>query len=94
MTRAFLWFGLLSGLVFCAICTYYALLDWRELQRAYAAYSNLQSDEMVAVFRAESRQNIHRINVFADVVWALLSAILATLCATGLSILRLLSDKK
>ena len=94
MTRAFLWFGFLSGLIFCAVCTFYARLDWGELQRAYAAFSSLKSDDLIAVFRAEARQNIHRINVFADVVWALLSAILATLCATSLAVLRRLDDKK
>ncbi len=45
-------------------------------------------------FLAESRQNIHRINLFADVVWALLSAILAVVSASGLAILHRLDGRK
>lgn len=93
ITRAFLIFGVVSGLIFCGICAYYALIDWRELRRAYAAFSLAQNGDLKAVFIAEARQNIHRINVFADVVWALLSAILSVASATGLAILRRLDGK-
>ncbi len=91
--RTFLWFGLVSGLVFCAVCAYYSLLDWRELRRAYAAFSAAQNGDLKAVFLADARQNIHRINVFADVVWALLSAILSVMSATGLALTRRLEGK-
>ncbi len=93
ITRAFLIFGFLSGFIFCGICAYYALLDWRELRRAYAAFSLAQNGDLKTVFVAEARQNIHRINVFADVVWALLSATLSVICATSLAILRRLDEK-
>lgn len=94
MTRALLWFGLASGLAWCAVCFYGSLLDWRELQRAYAAFASSQSADLKTVFLAEARQNIHRINLFADVVWALLSAILAVVSALGLAILNRLDEKK
>jgi predicted PurR-regulated permease PerM len=94
MTRALLCFGVVSGLIFCAVCTYYSLLDWRELQRAYAAFAASQNADLKTVFVAEARQNIHRINLFADVVWALLSAILAVISAVGLAILNRLDKKK
>ena len=41
---------------------------------------------MSVLFVAEARQNIHRINVFADVVWALLGAIVAAIGIHGLCI--------
>ncbi len=94
ITRAFLTFGVLSSLIFCGICTYYSQVDWHALQRAYVVFSSVQNAGLKTVFVAEARQNIHRINVFADVVWALLSAILSVVCATGLAILRRLDEKK
>ncbi len=94
MTRALLWFGVVSGFLFCALCSYYSLLDWGELRRAYAVFSVSQDGDLKTVFVAEARQNIHRINLFADVVWALLSAILAVVSAVGLAILRRLDEKK
>jgi predicted PurR-regulated permease PerM len=94
MTRALLTFGLVSGLVLAAVCAYYSLIDWRELRRAYHVFSTSQNADLKTVFLADARQNIHRVNVFADVVWALLSAILAVISATGLAILRHLGEKK
>lgn len=93
MTRAFLWFGLVSGLVFWTVCTYYSQVDWRELQRAYAAFIAAQDADLKTVFIAQARQDIHRTNVFADVVWALLSAILAIVSAIGLAILKRMDRK-
>ncbi|MBW3635767.1 MAG: hypothetical protein KY445_04775 [Armatimonadetes bacterium] len=94
MTRALLWFGVVSGLLFCVVCAYYALVDWGALRRAYAVFSASQNGDLKTVFVAEARQNIHRINLFADVVWALLSAILAVVSALGLAILRRLDERK
>ncbi|RYG67511.1 hypothetical protein EON80_13455 [bacterium] len=85
---------MISGLAWCAICVYYSQFDWRELQRAYANFITVQHSDLKTVFVAEARQNIHRINLFADVVWALLSAILAIVSASGLAILRQLEGKK
>lgn len=93
LTRALLWLGVLSGLVFCAVCVFGSLIDWRELRHAYAAFSASQHADLKTIFVAEAHQNIHRINLFADVVWALLSAILAVVSASGLAILRRLEKK-
>jgi hypothetical protein len=72
-----------AGFVFCM---FYAFKDWAELQRAYAHFAQVASSskEMSVLFVAESKQNIHRINLFADVVWALMGALLAAIGLHGL----------
>ena len=82
--RLFFWLFFILGLIGMAVCFYGATLDWRELQRAHAYFVSVSGADLKTVFVAESKQNIHRINVFADVVWALLGAIISTLCALGL----------
>ncbi len=74
-----------GGLCF-AICMYYALVDWDLLQRAYANFAKLTetSSDLPQLFIAEARQNIHRINLFADGVWALLGAVVAAIGIHGL----------
>jgi hypothetical protein len=75
--------------VFCFLfCMYYALQDWDALQKAYANFSRLSgiSSNMTTLFVAEAEQNIHRINLFADVVWALLGAIVAAIGIHGLCV--------
>jgi len=75
--------------VFCfAFCLYYALQDWAQLQKSYAYFSYVaaHSNSMNELFVAEAKQNIHRINVFADVVWALLGAIIAAIGIHGLCV--------
>ncbi len=73
--------------VFCFVfCIYYAQQDWAALQRTYADFARLSgsSSNMSTLFVAEARQNIHRINLFADVVWALMGAIIAAIGIHGL----------
>ena len=82
--RVFFWLFFVLGLTGMAVCFYYAALDWRELQRAHAFFVSVAGADLKTVFIAESKQNIHRINLFADGVWALLSAILSVLCALGI----------
>ena len=82
--RYFFWLFFVFGLVGTAVCFYGAALDWRELQRAHAFYVSVAGGDLKTVFLAEARQNIHRINLFADVVWALLGAIISVLCALGI----------
>ena len=87
MLRAFLLLTLLSSLTFFCVCAYYSLIDWHELQRAYGALrmAALKPDtDLKTLFVLESSHNAHRINVFADVVWALLCAIGSVVCAIGL----------
>jgi hypothetical protein len=65
---------------------YYALIDWDALQLAYLNFSNLagSSPDLTALFAAEAQQNIHRINLFADGVWVLQSAILGAIGLHGI----------
>lgn len=87
MLRAFLLVFLLASLAFFGVCCYYSLVDWGALQRADAAFRATAARpeaDLKTLFVLESRQNAHRINVFADVVWALLCAIGSIACALGL----------
>lgn len=89
MRQRILFFLLVVPGVFCfAFCLYYALQDWAALQKAYAQFARVAgiSTRMNVLFVAEARQNIHRINLFADVVWALLGAIIAAIGIHGMSI--------
>ncbi len=71
------------GFIFCM---YFALLDWRILQTTQAHFEQVaaHSKDWSVLFVAEANQNIHRINLFADVVWALMGAILAAIGLHGL----------
>lgn len=82
------------GLISVTIFFYYALFDWAALQAAYAHYAQVSSStaDLRAVFIAESQQNIHRINLFAEGVWALLAAILAAIGVHGIVQIRVRSD--
>lgn len=87
MLRAFLLLTLVASLVFFCVCAYYSWVDWGELQRAYGALRSAAlkpSTDLKTLFILESSHNAHRINVFADVVWALLCAIGSVVCAIGL----------
>lgn len=79
----------LPGMGWFCVCLYYALRDWAELQRAYSQFSRIAetSSDLRTVFTAESKQNIHRINLFADGVWALLGAIVAAIGIHGLCVI-------
>ncbi|MBD2461178.1 hypothetical protein H6G89_08990 [Oscillatoria sp. FACHB-1407] len=67
----------------------YALRDWVVLQEAYANFARVAdtSGDVGTLFVAEARQNIHRINLFADVVWALLGAIVAAIGIHGMCVI-------
>lgn len=83
-----LWFLRLSvglGIAVALIGLYYgATVDWPQLQRAYGNFAHARGADLKTVFVAEAQQNIHRVNLFADIVWSLLGAIWATLGAIGL----------
>lgn len=77
--------------VFCFLfCMFYALQDWVALQAAYANFARVAdtSGDLSILFVAEAKQNIHRINLFADVVWALLGAIVAAIGIHGICVNR------
>ena len=65
---------------------YYALVDWNALQQAYNYFANVVQgkSDLETLFVAEAQQNIHRINLFADGVWTLLSAIIASIGLHGI----------
>jgi ABC-type polysaccharide transport system permease subunit len=79
----------LPGVVGILIFGYYALIDWNSLQKAYQYFSDVvqSSPSMEKLFIAEAQQNIHRINLLADGVWTLLSAILAAIGLQGICVL-------
>jgi ABC-type anion transport system duplicated permease subunit len=84
--KAVLYLIVLIGLAGAAIFGYFALKDWALLKAAYREFDTvaLNSTDMPSLFVAEARQNIHRINLSADGVWTLLSAILAAIGLHGL----------
>ncbi len=85
MLRSFLFICLVASLVFFAVCVYGSLLDWHELQLSDAAFrAASQSADLRTLFVLEARQNVHRVNLFADGVWALLCAVGSVICAIGL----------
>ena len=86
--RTCLLLGLLivPGVMGAAFCFYHALIEWAALQQAQGNFERIASNtsNLNALFVAEAKQNIHRINLFAEVVWALLCAILAAIGLHGL----------
>ena len=77
---------ILPGLAVMVVCGYYALLDWNRLQVSYNHFQSLSSAgaDLKTLYTAQSIQNIHRINLFAEVVWGLLGAVLAGIGLHGL----------
>ncbi len=57
------------------------------LDAAYEEYDSVRQSrtDLFALFAANAQQMIHRINVFADGVWTLLSAILAAIGIHGIT---------
>jgi hypothetical protein len=85
-------FLIVPGAAGCVVFGLSALRDWPALQSSYAAFERISeqaraatgSSAPAALFIAEAKQNIHRINLLADGVWTLLSALLAGLGIHGL----------
>lgn len=74
------------GVLGMAVFGYYTLIDWDALIRAYRAFETAaqSSASMNVLFATEAQQNIHRINVFAEGVWFLQSAMVAAIGIHGL----------
>jgi hypothetical protein len=73
-----------SGVVFFG---YFTLQDWAALQKNYASIARLTAQPPTgAILLADARQNMHRINVFADGTWTLLCAIIAAIGVHGLAV--------
>ena len=85
MRRVF-WLPVIAGLVGVAVFGFWAWKDWGAFQEAYRVFEDeaRKPDNIEKIFVAEARQNMHRINLFAEGVWTLLCAILATVGALGL----------
>jgi hypothetical protein len=79
-------FVIFPGVAGVIVFGYYALVDWDALQQAYKyfAIAIQNKSNLEILFVAEAQQNIHRINLFADGVWTLLSAILASIGVHGI----------
>ena len=86
LRAAALWLLVLSGGTSAAVFGSCALGDWAALQTAYARFEEVAraSPTLPALYLAESRQNVHRLNLFAEGVWTLLAAILAGIGPHGL----------
>lgn len=80
---------MLPGLLVAAVGGYYALVDWHQLQEAYGHYRAVVASEagLRAVFVANAAQETHRVNLFADVVWALQGALLFGVGLVGVCLL-------
>ncbi|MGC4044106.1 MAG: hypothetical protein QM758_09935 [Armatimonas sp.] len=76
------WLALVLGLAGTIIFGIAAWIDWGALQKAWKSLETANTPE--ALQRADIRQSAHRINLFAEGVWTLLAAILATLGGLGL----------
>jgi hypothetical protein len=76
----------LPGVLGITIFGFFALADWDALQKAYQNYAAViaSAASLEKIFVAEAQQNIHRINLFAEGVWTLLSAILAAIGLHGI----------
>ena len=84
MTLAFV--VVLPGVVGVVVFAYFALIDWEALQAAYQELELAveQSADLNILFARATQQNIHRINLFAEGVWTLLSAILVAIGLQGI----------
>ncbi len=76
----------IPGLTGVFVFGYFALQDWDQLQREYRYFTALieQSSTLEALFVAEAQQNVQRINLMADGIWTLLSAILSAIGLHGI----------
>ena len=60
-------------------------MDWNALQQTYLNFEELAQNaaNMNVLFTAQAQQNIHRINLLAEGVWALQSATIAAIGIHG-----------
>jgi hypothetical protein len=88
--RMFLLLGVtMLGVIAVLVSGYYLLLDWAALREAYARFEivAMRPAGLNALLVAEARQNVHRLNCFAEGVGVLLGAILAAIGMHGLCLL-------
>ncbi|MDD3926585.1 MAG: hypothetical protein PHT33_07995 [bacterium] len=80
---------IIPGLLIASFCGYYALKDYAALHVAYEQYHRVVASNagINELFAAYSRQDIHRINLFADGVWTLIGVLLAGIGLHGLCVM-------
>lgn len=78
--------AIIPGIAGVTIFGLASLNDWVQLNLAYSAFEKVisQSSRLEQIYTAQSIQNIHRINLFADGTWTLLSGILAAVGVQGI----------
>lgn len=82
LPRALLGVLTVLGLVGVLVFGSYALVDYAALRHDYTTWigaANSHNPSVQALLIAESRQNAHRINLFADGTWTLLAAVVAAI---------------
>jgi hypothetical protein len=86
---ALLGFAIAPGLGAIAICTFYMFPEWSALDRAHRNYQSLASSgaDMRALSIAQSAENRHRINCFAEGVGILLGGVMVSIGVHGLCLL-------
>jgi hypothetical protein len=79
----------LAGALAVLVSGYFLRQDWAALSRAYAHFERLAASgaDLRSLFVAEARQNVFRLNRFAEGVGVLLGAILAAIGPHGLCLL-------
>lgn len=79
-------FTIVPGVIVAGVGGYYSLQDWTKLQETYGHFQQLSgaNADFKTLFVAESVQNIHRINLFAEGVWSLLGAVLVGIGLHGI----------
>ena len=84
---ALLFLLVLPGVAGMAVFGFYTLIDWAALDQAYLEFENAiqQSADLNTLFVQATKQNVHRINVFAEGVWFLLSAIVVAIGIHGMA---------
>ena len=83
------WLLIVPALIGMAGFGYGSWLDWGLLRQDYVYYRAVSagSASFQKVFVAESAQNIHRINLFADGTWFLLAGVIFAIGLHGLCLL-------
>ncbi len=87
--RIAFWCLTVFGVAGVLLCGYYTSVDFALLRGDYAHLLKLSPASSVQqILLAEAQQNAHRINVFADGTWTLLSLILIAASLNGLATLK------
>lgn len=78
---------IIPGVIGFFVFGIYGIIDFLALQNAYTQFENAaRSGNLTAITIAAAKQNIHRVNLFAEGVWSLLSAIIAAIGLHGISV--------